>query len=68
MHPVYSSGVTAIGHDSETNEMHVTWNTGRTSVYQDVPPEIAEQARNSWSVGKFLRESVRDKFQHRYSD
>jgi len=70
MRPVYSSGITAVGHDPETNELHVTWSGGRTSVYQNVPPEVAHQTANSWSVGKAMNVIKADpeQFPHRYLD
>ena len=66
MRQVFSSHVEAIGHDPATNELHVKWDTGKTSVYSNVPPEKADAVANSWSVGKALREQVKGQHEHRY--
>lgn len=57
MREVYSSSVDRIGYDAETQELHVVWRRGgKTSVYQDVPPDKAQQVMNAWSVGQAVRE------------
>lgn len=66
MHSVHSSHVNRIGHDADTSEMHVEWDNGKTSIYSGVPAGLADQVRNSWSVGKAIREMIRGKFDHRY--
>lgn len=68
MKPVYSSNVLAIGHDPDTQELHVDWTGGRTSVYSGVPSDIAEQVSKSWSVGTAIREQIKDNFPHRYKN
>jgi KTSC domain len=68
MREVHSSHVTAVGHDPETNELHVAWDTGRTSIYSNVPAAMAHQVANSWSIGKALTEQVKNgKHPHRYA-
>lgn len=67
MKEVYSSNVSAVGYAPDTQELHVTWSTGKTSVYEGVPADLGEQASTSWSIGKFLNENVRDKFPHKYA-
>jgi hypothetical protein len=66
MRPVYSSHVTAVGHDPEKQELHVQWDTGKTSIYAGVPASLAEQVRTSASVGQALRDRVKGKYDHRY--
>lgn len=66
MKPVYSSTVTAVGHDPETGELYVTWKGGRTSIYEGVPAKVAADVQNSWSVGQAVRE-IRDQYPHRYA-
>ena len=66
MRSVYSSHVNQIGYDAETGELHVMWDTGKTSVYSGVPPEVADEVSNSWSVGKALTASIKGKYAHRY--
>lgn len=68
MRPIHSSHVNAIGHDPETNELHVTWQDGKTSIYSDVPAAKAAQIAGSWSVGKALTEQVKNgNHAHRYA-
>ena len=66
MKPVFSNMVTGIGHDAATNELFVQWPNGKISVYANVPAELADQAGKATSVGKFLHEQVKTKFEHRY--
>ena len=66
MRSVFSSHVDRIGHDPETGELHVTWDSGKTSVYEGVPADVAHSMMNSWSVGTALRDQVKPNFKHRY--
>lgn len=69
MRQVFSSRVDSIGHDAETNELHVVWQRGKRSVYQNVPTDLARQIMNSSSVGKALHEHIigkTDKHGHSY--
>lgn len=63
---VYSSHVNIVSYDDETQELSVKWDTGKTSIYAGVPPEIANQVMNSWSVGTALHQVVKGKYEHRY--
>lgn len=66
MTPVFSSNVKAIGHDPETNELHVEWQNGKVSVYEGVPAKVASDVQNAWSVGKAVNEQIKDNYNHRY--
>jgi len=66
MRDVYSSHVNKIGHDPDTNELHVTWDNGKTSVYSDVPAAKADDVMNSWSVGKAIHSQIKGAHDHRY--
>lgn len=64
---VHSEVVERVGYDIDTSELFVTWRRGgRTSIYSDVPPDVANQAATAWSVGKFLDEKVKGTYPHRY--
>ena len=67
---VFSSHVSQITYDPETQQMTVTWSSGkrRTSVYEGVPEDVADQASRAASVGSFLRENVKGRHNHRYGD
>lgn len=64
MKPVYSSHVEAIGYDEEAHELHVGWQSGRTTVYEGVDPEKARRVMNAASVGSALHAEV--KGQHNF--
>jgi hypothetical protein len=68
MRSVYSSHVDAIGYDPETEELHVKYSSGRTAVYDGVPPTVADTVQSSvvWSIGEALHAHVRGKYRHRY--
>jgi hypothetical protein len=68
MTDVYSSHVNQIGYDHDTSELHVVWDTGRASVYSEVPAVIARAVIRSWSVGTSLTEAIKGKYAHRYAD
>jgi hypothetical protein len=66
MTPVYSSHVQAIGHDPDTGDLHVSWKGGKTSIYSNVPADLADQVTKSWSVGQAVQTMIKDQFPHRY--
>jgi hypothetical protein len=68
MRSVYSSHVSKVGHDQETGELVVQWDNGKTSVYSGVPPDLADDVMNSWSVGSALTTRIKGAFPHRYLD
>lgn len=67
MRQVYSTSVNEIGYDPESRELHVVWLRGRTSAYSNVPPDVAHEVMNSWSVGEAVAQMVRDRYPHRYT-
>ncbi len=66
MRNVYSSTVDRAGYAPETNELHVVWKGGKTSVYSDVSPVKADEVLNSWSVGKAIHRQIKGAHEHRY--
>ncbi len=68
MKSVFSSTVDKIGYDDETGNLIVQWKKGRTSQYVGVPPELAKNVINSWSVGESLHNEIKPHFPHRYAD
>lgn len=66
MKSVFSSNVSEIGYDQETEELHVTWNSGKTSVYgPGISPDLANETMNSFSIGQAVR-GIKAQFPHRY--
>lgn len=68
MRSVFSSHVDRVGHDAQTGELFVQWDTGKTSVYTGVPADLAEDVMSSWSVGSALTTRIKGTFAHRYLD
>jgi hypothetical protein len=66
MRHIHSSHVKQVGHDSDTGDLHVVWDSGRTSVFENVPADLADRVGKSHSVGKALTDEVKGKFTHRY--
>jgi hypothetical protein len=63
---IYSSHVRTMSYRNEQQELAVTWDTGKTSVYSGVPAQLADEVSLSSSVGKALIANVKTKFPHRY--
>jgi hypothetical protein len=63
---VYSSNVSSIGYDPDTQELSVTWSKGKRSIYSGVPEELAEQLANAPSVGSMLATEIKPYYEHRY--
>jgi hypothetical protein len=55
-----------IGYDSDSEEMTVTWNSGRVSVYSGVSEDVARSVANAASVGEAINMQIKGKYQHRY--
>lgn len=63
---VYSSNVSSIGYDPETEQMFVTWTKGKRSIYEGVPEDKAAECANAASVGSFLNAEIKPYYTHRY--
>jgi len=63
---VFSTMVQEIAYDSDSQEMSVTWNSGRTSVYSDVPEDVALGVANAPSVGQAMNQEIKPNYGHRY--
>ena len=63
---VFSSNVAEIGYDSDTNDLVVTWKSGRVSAYAGVPEELATQLANAPSVGGMINSDIKNSYSHRY--
>lgn len=67
MRNVFSSHVDAIGYDEESGELHVTFSrTGKTAVYQGVPPKVARDVLEAPSIGEAMWGSIRGRFPFGY--
>jgi len=64
---VFSSNVSEVGYDSETQELLITWlKSGKTSAYAGVPEDVAEACSRAPSVGQFVNAEVKPFYSHRY--
>jgi len=63
---VFSSVASEIAYDSETQELTVVWNAGRTSVYSGVPEGLAESLSRAASVGQMLNSDIKPFYSHKY--
>lgn len=64
---VFSSNASEVGYDDETQVLYVKWaKGGKTSAYYDVPPDVAQTAMTTYSVGTYLREEVKGVYRHAY--
>ena len=64
---VYSSNVSEVGYDSDTEELLITWlKSGRVSAYAGVPEDVAEACSRAPSVGSFVNSEIKPFYQHRY--
>lgn len=66
MREVFSSHVNRIGYDAETGDLLVEWDSGKTSAYAGVSPQVADDVATNWSVGSALTEQVKGRYAHRY--
>ena len=64
---VFSSHLDKIGYDAAAGELHVTYQNGKVSIYQGVPPGVAERVTGAASIGSALHEHIRGRYPHRYA-
>ena len=65
---VFSSRASSVGYDENTRELSVTWaKGGKTSIYEDVPEEVAQDLSTSVSVGRMLNNEIIPNYKHRYA-
>lgn len=49
-------------YDDRAQTLDITFRSGRTYTYRNVPPDVAEQLASSDSPGKFWRANIKDAF------
>lgn len=59
MKNVFSSHVDSVGYDPETEELHVKYSKGQYCIYQEVPPDIAQDVLSSPSIGKAIHALIK---------
>lgn len=66
MRSVFSSNVSAIGYDPDTQRFHVKWQSGKTSEYAGVDPAAANDVFTAPSIGQAINRVLKGRFGHRY--
>lgn len=64
MTPVNSSNISAVGYDPSNRILCVSFHTGSTYAYYDVPQEIYIGLMNASSVGRYHKEHVKRSFRY----
>ena len=57
-----SSVIRTFHYDPAARRLEVLFVTGRRYVYQDVPPEVAEDFRRAFSKGEYFNAHIRDAY------
>jgi hypothetical protein len=66
MRNVFSSHVNQIGYDEDSGELHVTFSSGKTAVYQNVPAKVAKDVIEAPSIGEAMWRSIRGQYSFGY--
>lgn len=64
MQDIESSNLQSVGHDPETDTLHIRFKDGSLYEYTGVPAEIHEELMNSGSPGKYVAETLKGKYEH----
>jgi len=60
---VESSMMLRVEYDEDTSELDITFKSGKTYRYREVPPDIYSDLLEAESKGEFFNEMIRDAFQ-----
>lgn len=60
-----SSNVASAGYDPDTRELHVTFHSGATYVYEGVPESTYHDLLSTDSVGGFLNRTIKPRHKAR---
>lgn len=64
MKSVDSTNVAAVGHDSETNTLHVRFKNGGTYQYHDVDAEKHQALLSASSIGSYVHNHIKGQHKH----
>ena len=63
MQPVQSGNIESAGYDPATRAAHFRFKTGGpTYVFENVPPEVAEEFAKSTSKGSYFHQRIKNQF------
>jgi hypothetical protein len=60
-----STATRDIAYDASSQRLMVTFVTGRTYVYEDVPPDVAAAFETAPSKRRFFNARIRDRYRYR---
>lgn len=63
-----SSVIDRVLYDASTQTLAVTFKTGRKYVYENVPPDIANELQTAPSLGQYFNWRIRDQYPFRELD
>lgn len=63
--PVYSTMVSEVAYDDETQLMTITWKNGKRTVYEGVPEDKASELAGAPSVGQMINSEIKGKYNYR---
>lgn len=61
---VFSSNVSEVAYDAETQDLFVTFQKGQKYVYRKVPEDVARNLANALSVGSMLRTDIQPNYSY----
>ena len=65
MIPVSSNNLTAVGYDTLSNTLYVSFKGGSTYAYFDVPVNVYNQLMKAPSHGRFLASNIKGYYNYR---
>lgn len=68
MKRVFSSHINAVGYNPESLELFVDFKNGKTGVYFDVKPDVAQLVVDAPSVGSALHRFIKGKYSFGYAN
>ena len=63
MIPVISSAISAIGYDSQTRKMKITFTQGHTYDFCSVPASVFEGLKQSSSKGTYYNDQIKGRYE-----
>lgn len=58
-----SSTVSAFHYEHKNKELRITFTSGATYLYKDVPPIVIDMFRTAESPGKFIHSDLKNKYE-----
>jgi lysyl-tRNA synthetase class 2 len=59
---VESSMMSRVEYDEDTSELDITFKSGKTYRYREVPPDVYSDLLDAESKGEFFNENIKDTF------